>query len=486
MPHVLIVDDDANSLAGLRELVVAEGFTTSTAATLKDARIMLCHQRPDVVLIDLMLPDGNGTELFKDLEGRENMEVILVTGHASIETAVEALRLGASDYLVKPVNIKRLKAILSRVPGNEELKAEIGSLRDQLRELGKFGKIVGASSAMQSLYNQLARVAPTSANVFLIGESGTGKELAAQTVHELSRRHRSTFLPVNCGAISPHLIESEIFGHEKGSFTGADRQHKGYFERATGGTLFLDEITEMPIEMQVKLLRVLETGMFNRIGSDRQIETDIRLIAATNRDPEAAVSEGKLREDLFHRLNVFPVLLPPLRDRQEDVILLATRFLEDLNRQENTHKVFSREVAESLKAYDWPGNVRELKNFVQRAFILSDTIIDTQRTPSTRQRDLALAASVAEQSEPPLQTPNISAEKEIGISSSEKLELQIPIGTSLAEVVKQTVLTTLDHCGGVKKTTADMLGISLKTLYNRLVEYGLKPAADREASSDQS
>lgn len=487
MPHVLIVDDDANSLAGLRELVVAEGFTTSTAASLKDARIMLCHQRPDVVLIDLMLPDGNGTELFKDLENRENMEVILITGHASIETAVEALRLGVSDYLVKPINIKRLKTILSRVPRSQELKAEIGSLREQLRELGRFGRIIGASTAMQSLYNQITRVAPTSANVFLIGESGTGKELAAQTVHELSRRHRGVFLPVNCGAISPHLIESEIFGHEKGSFTGADRQHKGYFERATGGTLFLDEITEMPIEMQVKLLRVLETGMFNRIGSDRQIETDIRLIAATNRDPETAVSEGKLREDLFHRLNVFPVFLPPLREREEDVLLLANRFLDDLNRHENTRKVFAPEVIQSLRDYDWPGNVRELKNFVQRAFILSDSVIDTQRTPSTRQKDIAQAAELAEQvnSSEPTAQPTESKSAVTPASSSAK-DLTVPIGTSLAEVVKLTVLTTLDHCGGVKKTTADMLGISLKTLYNRLVEYGIKPAAERETTAELS
>ncbi|HKQ30915.1 MAG TPA: sigma-54 dependent transcriptional regulator, partial [Burkholderiales bacterium] len=273
MPHVLIVDDDANVRAALTELVALEGFTATSAANLQEARIQLTRQRPEVVFIDLNLPDGNGMGLFEDIEARSATEIILITGHASVETAVEALRLGAADYLTKPVNFSRVKAVLSRVPRNNELKAEIGSLRDELRRLGRFGHMLGNSTAMQKLYDQIARVAPTEATVLLVGESGTGKELAAQTIHRLSRRRKQSFFPVNCGAISANLIESEMFGHEKGSFTGADRQHKGYFERANGGTLFLDEITEMPAELQVKLLRVLETGTFMRVGTNKLLET---------------------------------------------------------------------------------------------------------------------------------------------------------------------------------------------------------------------
>jgi DNA-binding NtrC family response regulator len=279
----------------------------------------------------------------------------------------------------------------------------------------------------------------------LVGESGTGKEVAAQTIHQLSLRRKHEFLAVNCGAISPNLIESEMFGHERGSFTGADRQHKGYFERANGGTLFLDEITEMPIELQVKLLRVLETGMFMRVGTTKEIETDVRLIAATNRDPEQAVAEGKLRLDLYHRLNVFPINLPPLRERGKDVELLAQAFLEELNERHGTKKQFPAAVREMLASYPWPGNVRELKNYVQRAHIMAGN-------------DGDLTAAV------PLQ---ISLSKPVAGTA-----VTIPFGTSLADADRQLILATLEQCGGVKTRAAEILGISLKTLYNRLVEYG--------------
>ncbi|MGZ5598152.1 MAG: sigma-54-dependent transcriptional regulator, partial [Usitatibacter sp.] len=251
MSHVLIVDDDANTREALAALVTQEGFTTAVAGSVAEARIQLVRQRPDVVLMDLRLPDGSGIDLFEDLEDRSSIETILITGHASVESAVEALRLGASDYLTKPVNLPRLKAILSRVPKSGELRAEIGALRDELRRLGRFGRLVGRSPAMQEVYDKIARVAPTEATVLLVGESGTGKEIVARTIHELSRRRKHSFLAINCGAISPNLIENEMFGHERGSYTGADRQHKGYFEQADGGTLFLDEITEMPLELQV-------------------------------------------------------------------------------------------------------------------------------------------------------------------------------------------------------------------------------------------
>ncbi len=258
-------------------------------------------------------------------------------------------------------------------------------------------------------------------------------------------------MAVNCGAISPNLIESEMFGHEKGSFTGADRQHRGYFERADGGTLFLDEITEMPVELQVKLLRVLETGKFMRIGTDKEVETDVRVIAATNRDPEAAVAAGKLRADLYHRLNVFPIQMPPLRERVGDVELLAQRFLDELNQAHGTRKTFPPDGLAKLAANRWPGNVRELRNFVQRAYIMGEDVLDIGSA-------LSLSAGPAE------------------VTATPDAVVEIPVGMSLAEAEKQLILAAFALYGGVKKYTAEQLGISLKTLYNRLEEYGLQGA----------
>jgi len=443
MPHVLIVDDHANTLAGLAELVAREGFTTSTATTLQEARERMAEQRPDAVLLDLVLPDGDGMDLFQDVESRAGTEIILITGHASIETSVQALRLGAADYLIKPVNIKQLKGILSRIARPTDLRTEINSLRSELRGLGRFGRLLGTSQAMQRVYDQITRVAPTAATVLITGESGTGKELVAQTLHDLSRRRKQVFLPVNCGAISPQLIESEVFGHEKGSFTGAMREHKGYFERASGGTLFLDEITEMPVELQVKLLRVLETGLFMRVGSDREMETDVRVIAATNRAPEEAVTSGKLREDLLYRLRVFPLHLPRLSERGDDVEQLANHFLEQFNRVDNVNKTLAQPALAVLKAYHWPGNVRELKNVLHRAFIMANDVIDTLSLPS----ELGNA-------KPP--TGPV---------------FQVRVGSTVAEVERQLILATLEQCNGTKERAAEMLGISLKTLYNRLREY---------------
>jgi DNA-binding NtrC family response regulator len=447
MPHVLLVDDDPDTLEWLSELVKAEGFSVATADSLRAARIHLTRLAPDVLLTDLILPDGQGIELVEDLETRGATEFVVMTGYASTESAVDAIRVGATDYLVKPVDIERVKAILKRVPRPEELREENQALRQELRKLGRFGHIIGQSPAIQKLYDQLQRVAPTSATVLLIGESGTGKELAAQTIHDLSRRKRAPFLPLNCGAVSPQLIESELFGHEKGSFTGADRQHKGFFERAHGGTLFLDEITEMPQELQVKLLRVLETGTFMRVGMNSPIASDVRVIAATNRTPEKAVADGKLREDLYHRLNVFPLQMPPLRERGTDIEILAQHFLDRLNQEEGTAKVFSPAAIAALYPHKWPGNVRELKNYVQRAHILADRVIDVELAPET----------FVEPSHSPI--------------------LTVRIGTTLEDVNRRLIEATLAECGNVKRKAAEMLGISLKTLYNRLVAYQAEDAA---------
>src|SRR5580698_3413184 len=371
MAHALIVDDDPDVVDWLQEVARMEGFTVARAHSIRDARIELGRQRPDVLLTDLRLPDGQGIELVSEMEDPAGTEVIIVTGHATVDSAVAALRAGASDYLVKPADLERVQAVLRHAKKTSALQHEIGALREELRKLGRFGRILGSSPRMQVLYDQLSRVAPTSATVMLIGESGTGKELAAATLHELSRRRDAPFLPLNCGAVAPQLIESELFGHERGSFTGADRQHKGFFERANGGSVFLDEVTEMPMELQVKLLRVLETGSFSRVGGVTPIVCDVRIIAASNREPEWALAEGKLRADLFHRLNVFPIRLPPLRQRGADIEQLAQYFLDELNRIEGTSKSFSREALVRLYQHSWPGNVRELRNYVQRAYIMA-------------------------------------------------------------------------------------------------------------------
>src|SRR3954470_3042135 len=453
MPHLLIVDDDPEALEWLTELAKGEGFTVSAADSLRAARIHMSRLQPDVLLTDLQLPDGRGVDLVSDIESRDSTELVMITGHASVESAVEALRLGATDYRVKPVDVERLKAILRRVPRAGELRQEIGELRDELRKLGRFGHILGSSPPMQKLYDQLGRVAPTSATVLVVGESGTGKELVAQTLHDLSRRKKAPFLPLNCGAVSPQLIESELFGHEKGSFTGADRQHKGYFERANGGTLFLDEITEIPQELQVKLLRVLETGAFMRVGTTTPISSDVRILAATNRNPESAVQDGKLREDLYHRLNVFPMAMPPLRERGTDIELLAQHFLERLNQQESASKTFAPATIAALYAHSWPGNVRELKNYVQRAFILADDVIEANLAPAT----------VTQPDSAPL--------------------LSVRVGSTLEEVSRRLIEATLAECGS-KRKAADMLGISLKTLYNRLAAYKSEDLGKRRAPAE--
>lgn len=453
MLHALIVGDDVSTRNDIAAACIANGFVVTSAMGQRDAQSQISSQRPDIAFVDLNLPDGNGMAFFNKVEFRTLSEIVLVTGEATVDTAVEALRVGAADYLTKPVNLRRLQMLLSRVARQFDLRAGLSATdRDPVRN-GHFGGMLGAAPAMQKLYHHIGRVAPTEATVLLLGESGTGKEIAAQTIHDLSLRKRQPFLPVNCGAISPQLIESEIFGHEKGSFTGADRQHKGYFERANGGTLFLDEVTEMPLELQVKLLRVLETGAFMRIGSNQELATDVRIIAASNRDPEDAIGDGKLRLDLYHRLNVFPLLIPVLRERGNDVALLAQHFLDDLNATHATDKILSDDGLTSLAGYHWPGNVRELRNYIQRAYILSDQVID--------------AAAL---------TPAFTSQSPIGMA------LAIPVGTSLAEVDRKLIFATLELCGGVKKRAADILGISLKTLYNRLEEYGPRELLQREST----
>ena len=365
-----------------------------------------------------------------------------MTGDGTAVTAVQALQHGALDYLTKPVDRARLRSVLAR-QATRMPAGEVVDLRGPLGEPPRFGRLVGRSGAMRKIYELIERVAPTDASVLVTGESGTGKELVAETVHLLSRRRDEAFVAVNCGAMAPTLIESELFGHEKGSFTGADRRRIGFFERADGGTLFLDEITEMPQALQVKLLRVLESCAVTRVGASEPTPVNVRVIAASNRDPAEAMANGQLREDLFYRLNVFPIALPPLYEREADTSLLAEHFLQQVNVRDATRKRFTPRALARLQALSWPGNARELKNAVERAAILSDLTIDADALPVPQ--------------------------AEASIPSSDTL--QVRIGTPIAEIERRLILATLESLAGHKRRTAEALGVSLKTLYSRLNEY---------------
>jgi len=438
----LVVDDDTNFRESLSLLVTREGYDVRQGASLEEARRHLVAAPTDVVFVDLGLPDGNGIELLRDEPLAAGCEIVLITGNASVETAVDALREGARDYLTKPVDRQRLKSILAGVSRTHAYRAEVRSLRGELRELGRFGSMVGQSPVMQQVYDLVERVAPTRAGVLITGESGAGKELVAETIHRLSARRHEPFLAVNCGAVATTLIESELFGHEKGSFTGADASRRGYFEEANGGTLFLDEISNMTRELQGRLLRVLETGTLMRVGGSETVPVDVRVIAASNRDPGQAVREGVLREDLYYRLNVFPIVLPPLRERGGDIELLADYFLATVNRREGSEKRWTPEARLSLQTYPWPGNVRELKNAVERAAIT----IGPQLLPDRGSRHPG-----------PWPTPESI--------------LQVRLGSTIEETERRLILATLADLGGDKRRTAEALGIGLKTLYTRLSVY---------------
>ena len=449
-PRALVVEDAADSRSALVEWLERHGFPAACGVgSVQEARELIRASAFDLVLLDLELPDGHGLELLEELEQQQpGADVVIVTGHGSIDSAMEAVRGGVVDYLTKPVDMRRLQKIVEQRLRTVSLCHEVDALRQELRRMGRFGRIVGTSAAMQKVYDLITRVAPTSSTVLVTGETGTGKELVAETIHRLSRRAAGPFLPVNCGAVAPNLIEAELFGYEKGSFTGAERQHKGFFERAHGGSLLLDEITEMPPELQVRLLRVLETSIITRVGGDQEITVDARLIAATNRNAAKAVADGKLREDLLYRLNVFPIEVPPLREREGDVDLLAAQFLDELNKAGGTTKRWTPGALRCLRAHGWPGNVRELKNIVERAYIIAADEIGSEAVPLD-----GLPATPATETGTPV---------------------MIEPGTSIKEAERRLILATLAHMAGDKKRAAAALGISLKTLYSRLSVYGEK------------
>jgi DNA-binding NtrC family response regulator len=443
VPSALVLDDDPEVLRPLAALIAHEGFEVRTCGSLAGARAELAAGGFDVVVADLQLPDGQALELLPLLEERPATEMIVVTGHGSVGSAVEAFRGGAIDYLIKPVDPHHLRQLLRRIATALALRGEVDILRSELRRAGRFGKMIGASPAMQRLYDQVLRVARTNATVLIHGETGTGKELVAETIHAMSPRARQPFVAVNCGAMPATLIASELFGHEKGSFTGATQRRLGVFERASGGTLFLDEITEMPPDLQVILLRVVETRTVKRVGGEGEFPVDVRVIAATNRDPEKSVRSGRLREDLFFRLAVFPIEVPPLRDRGDDIARIAEHTLAQLNEGAGTSKRLTPAAIAQLGSLAWPGNVRELRSCIERAFILSGDRIGLENLPGA--------------------SGSAAAKERAGAWSA--------VGMTLAEAERELILATVRQLHD-KSEASQALGISLKTLYNRLHKYG--------------
>ena len=442
MKNVLIVDDDPATSAGMADVLEEWDYAVSMAETVESAWDAVLKSVPDVAIVDLKLPDGSGLDLLKRIkENYPDVSVVILTGHASVDSAVKALKVGAEDYITKPVDLARLEVILKSVGDKQEMKQEILELRRQLQKMGTLGHMVGKSPAMQKLFEEIEMVANTDANVMIVGESGAGKEVVANTIHRLSRRKNRPFIAFNCGAISPSLIESEIFGHEKGAFTNAIKRREGYFEMAKGGTIFLDEITEMPLDLQVKLLRVLEEQKFRRVGGNEEIPVEARIIAASNRQPMKAIADGKMREDLYYRLNVFPIDVPPLRERLEDIPLFSYFFLEKLNETEEKQvDKIDTEFIEALQQYGFPGNVRELRNIINRAFIMArgDTL-----------------------------TRDTLPDKLITSASGHRVRrdrIQIPIGTSLEEIHKILIDETLNWTEGDRERAAGLLGIDRSEL----------------------
>jgi DNA-binding NtrC family response regulator len=460
--RVLIVEDEPSTRLGLTELVSTWGFTTDSAADGEEALQQITAFRPSIVISDLVMPRMGGLELLRALkEEGTAITTVILTAQGTVETAVEAIKEGAYDYLTKPVEPQRLKILLDKIVERQDTLREVKALRKQLREHGSFGKMIGNSPQMRKVYQTIEQAAPTQANVLIWGESGTGKELVAQTIHQLSPRGQMPFVPINCAAIPETLLESEIFGHEKGAFTGASDRREGCFELSDRGTLFLDEIAEMTPATQVKLLRVLQERKFRRLGGRQEQSVDVRVIAATNVNPAEAVKNGKLREDLYYRLNVFAIELPPLRYRKEDLSLLIQAFLAEFNDRNNKSvSAVDSAAMRMLEQYNWPGNVREVRNVIERAVILSNgEFIEPKHLP-------------------PLVTDSPDVVKPV---------IALEPGTTVEEAERRLILMTLEHTRDNKTRAAEILGISLKTLHNKLNKLrGRTPGRKQEETISQS
>jgi len=461
--RVLVADDEDNQRAGLAKMIQSWGFAVETAFDGQDAFEKVSQAPPHVMITDLMMPRMDGFELLKRL-GAQNIlpTTIVLTAFGNIETAVQTIHdLGAYWFLEKPILASSLKVLLERAATQSRLAEEAERLQRQLLYQGVLVDLVGTCPAMQQVFSLIRQVAPSRAAVLVTGESGTGKELVARAIHHLSPRRDGPFVAINCAALPETLMESELFGHEKGAFTGAVERRAGCFELAQHGTLLLDEIAEMPVATQAKLLRVLEDSCVRRLGGKTEMAIDVRVIAATNKVLEEALRKGELREDLYYRLNVFQIPLPPLRQREADLGVLIGALLEMLNRKHETRVVdVNADVREQFRRYSWPGNVRELRNVLERAVILAaEGTITKHHLP----RDFGVSAGAR----PVLQ----EVEPDV---------VRLPLGTTVAEAEKALIQVTLQHTRNNKTRAAEILGISLKTLFNKLKEYG---SAEAEAGT---
>jgi len=443
--RVLIVDDEANARTALAELLRDEGYVVEIAADGFKALPKLEELRPDVVVTDLKMPGLTGLELMEKIRERDpECVVIVMTAFGAVESAVQAMRQGAADYLTKPVNVEELSLVLKREVERKRLRAEAGQLRERLSEKHRIDNIIGSSPAMQQVFDAVLQVAPSRASVLINGESGTGKELVAAAIHQHSPRAKKSFVKLHCAALAESLLESELFGHERGSFTGAIGRREGRFEQADGGTLFLDEIGEISASIQVKLLRFLQEHEFERVGGNQTVKVDVRVITATNRNLLQRVKDGLFREDLYYRLNVVSVEMPPLRARSSDIPLLAAHFLAKYAREnEKAIEGFTDDALARLANYEWPGNVRELENAIERAVVVC-------KKSRIGVEDFASAIATAEK-------------RPDGMP-------QIP-GATMEDLERYAIMKTLEHTGGSTSRAAEMLGISPRTIQYRLQQY---------------
>ncbi len=455
-PKILVVDDEESHRIMLRAVLGAEGYAVTEAADGTEAVDAVGKDAFDVILMDIRMTNMDGIEALGEIRKiSPQVPVLIMTAYASVKTAVEALKAGAFDYLTKPLDIEELKILIDKAMDHYHLRAENLVLKERLGDRFDFSRIIAASPRMKTLLETLAMVAPSDATVLIMGESGTGKEVIANAIHHNSPRAGGPFIKVSCAALPETLLESELFGHEKGAFTGAVARREGRFQLAHRGTIFLDEVGEMSPALQTKLLRVLQEKEFEPLGSTRTVKVDIRVITATNRDLEKEVKEGRFREDLYYRLNVVPLVLAPLRERREDIPLLADHFLA-IFREKNRKpiKAMSGKMMDLLVRYDWPGNVRELENVIERAVILA--------------RDEVLV---------PADLP-----PQIRMFSGEEGQdaFAIPTGMSLDEMERALIVKTLDETGGNRTRASEILGINRRTLQNKLKEYGLAAPATEQ------
>src|SRR5437667_6146661 len=448
---VLIVEDEENERTGLAELVSSWGYSAETARDGQEGHEKVLAWSPSIVITDLKMPRLSGLELLERIASdSQTIAVIVVTAQGTIDSAVQAMRIGAYDYVTKPIDTSRLRTILQNATALLGARVELEATRRKLRDAGSLGSLVGPSKKMQEIFRLTEMVAPSTASVLITGASGTGKELVARTIHELSPRRPKPFVAINCAAIPETLIESEIFGHEKGAFTGALERRTGCFELAEGGTLLLDEIGEMPIATQAKLLRVLEDRKLRRLGSKVETTVDVRVLAATNKVPEEAVAHGELRNDLYYRLNVFNIHMPPLREHKEDIPELVRALLAEMSaRHGQKVATVSQAVLNAFKNYSWPGNVRELRNTLERAVIVCEgAVIETKHLP-----------------------PGFG-HAPMRPSADDADSIRVGVGTTVGEAERLLIIKTLESTNNNKTRAAEILGISLKTLHNKLKEYG--------------